>query len=109
MTVSHLRHLTFGAAAAALMLPLAAAAQNGPPPGPPIAEIAGALGVSEQLMETCMPRPAEGARPAQGTRPERPDPATIAKCVQAKEPGITQQAVAQALEAHQPERPMRSN
>ncbi|MEO9516910.1 MAG: hypothetical protein ABJH45_22270 [Paracoccaceae bacterium] len=83
-----------------------AMAQDGPPPGPPIAEMAAQMNVSETALQTCMPRPAKGARPE---RPVRPDPSTIANCLHADYPDVTQTVVAQVLMDNAPKRPQRSN
>ena len=80
-----------------LTLPMVAAAQNGPPPGPALDEMAAALGVSEDAVAGCMPRP------AQGQRPERPDASVIATCLQSTNPSVTADMVTQTLEAFQPE------
>ncbi|PJI86285.1 hypothetical protein BC777_2653 [Yoonia maricola] len=97
------KQLTIWCIAAATVVPMAATAQNGPPPGPPLDELAADLHVPTAALETCMPRPAEGARP------QRPDPAAIANCLKAENPAVTQQIVAQVLEDNAPEQPRRSN
>ena len=89
--------------AASVPISTTAMAQDGPPPGPPIAEMAAQMNVSETALQTCMPRPAKGARP------ERPDPLTIANCLHADYPDVTQTVVAQVLMDNAPKRPQRSN
>ncbi|MBB5721824.1 hypothetical protein FHS72_001436 [Loktanella ponticola] len=113
MITSFSKNLTLGITLAAVLFPLAASAQDGQRPAPPTAEIAAALGVSEATLATCMPRPergerpANGERPAEGTRPARPDAAAIATCLQAENPSLTEQTVADTLKSFAPERPSR--
>jgi hypothetical protein len=68
-----------------------------------LAEIAAALGVTEDAVKTCMPRPAEGARP------ERPDASVIAACLQKTNAALTPALVEETLAAFRPEQPPRRN
>lgn len=103
MNISQLKTVLLVCTFAALTLPMAAAAQNGPPPGPALDKIAAALGVSEDAVAGCMPRP------AQGQRPERPDASAIATCLQPTNASVTTALVNQTLETFKPDQPSRRN
>lgn len=98
MKTLSLKPLSLLCIATTLALPMAATAQNGPPPGPPMAEMAAQLGVTEAALKNCMPRPKSGSRP------ERPDPAAIARCLK-----IDAKTVGDVLAANAQDKPRRSN
>lgn len=77
--------------ALALLAPIAASAQQQKPPRPDMGKMAAQLGVSEDTLKSCMPRPAEGQRPA------RPDTAKVAECLKADNASLTTAQVEAAL------------
>lgn len=87
--------------AVSLVAPMAAVAQQGQrPAGPPTAQIAKALGVSEKAVNTCFPKPGqgEGKEQAKGeARRARPDAGKIATCLKADNKSITKAKVENVL------------
>ncbi|MGO4908966.1 hypothetical protein ACEN2J_11635 [Pseudorhodobacter sp. W20_MBD10_FR17] len=91
--------------AVSLVAPMAAVAQQGQrPSGPPTAQIAKALGVSEKAVKTCFPAQpqgeAAGKAPAKGQKPEqpaRPDASKIATCLKAENKSLTKAQVEKVL------------
>lgn len=87
--------------AVSLVAPMAAMAQQGQrPAGPPTAEIAKALGVSEVSLKSCLPMPAQakGKAPAKGQEPPaRPDATKIASCLKAENKSLTKAKVEKVL------------
>jgi len=100
MNISQLKTVLLVCTFSALTLPMAAAAQNGPPPGPALDKIAAALGVSEDAVAGCMPRPAQG---------QQPDASAIATCLQPTNASVTTALVNQTLETFKPDQPPRRN
>lgn len=86
--------------AVSLIAPMAATAQQKQqrPPAPPMAEMATALGVSEQALQTCLPRP-------EGGQPKRLDVESVLSCLQADNAGLTSGKVQQVLETFAPKPP----
>lgn len=86
--------------ALALLAPMAATAQQEQqrqqPPRPDISKMAADMGVSANMLKTCMPAPAKGARP------ERPDAAKITKCLNNAKAHISQSKVDAVLKANAP-------
>jgi len=83
--------ITAFATALALLSPIAASAQQQQPPRPDMGKMAADLGVSEDTLKSCLPRPTEGQRP------ERPDAAKVASCLKADNHAITTAEVNEVL------------
>jgi hypothetical protein len=87
--------------AVSLVAPMAAMAQQGQrPAGPPTAEIAKALGVSEVSLKSCLPMPpqAGGKAPAKSQEPPaRPDATKIAICLKSENKSLTKATVEKVL------------
>lgn len=99
--MKHTSH-PFAVAALVLSIPFAAAAQQ-QPPAPDFGPMAQSLGVSETLIQSCLPRPERGARP------ERPNVNAVTVCLQGENPSLTIDQVGQVLQANQPQPPARGN
>lgn len=69
--------------------------------GPDLGAMAQALGVSEGLMQSCIPRPEQGAQPA------RPDVNAITACLRAENRSLSPERVGEVLEKHSPAPPPR--
>lgn len=84
-------------------VPVASFAQSdgGQRPGPDLSAMARDLRVNEGLMQSCMPRPEQGARPA------RPDVNVITACLRAENGSLSPERVGEALEKHSPAPPSR--
>lgn len=82
-------------------VPLVVSAQNGRPPAPDLAPMAKALNVSEDVLQSCMPRPAKGERPA------KPDAGKLASCLKADNAYVTEAGVDAALKKYAPKRAKR--
>lgn len=83
--------------AAALVLATTVSAQqqggqNGRPPMPAFGDMATALGVGEDTVKSCFPKP-----PQKGGRPERPDAAKLTRCLQKDNAQLTEAKVKQTL------------
>lgn len=92
--------------AVSLVAPMAAFAQQQPPAAPPMAEIAVALGVSEEAVAACFPAQGKGQGQGQDQgKPERPDAAKITECLQGENPNLSQDTVTQTLEKFAPKPP----
>lgn len=74
---------------------------QGRPPAPDLAGLAQDLGVSEQALMTCLPRPERGQRPT------RPDASALASCLSQSNAALTAAKVDAALAANAPSRPPR--
>lgn len=78
-----------------------AAAQERQRPEPPFAAIGAELGLSEQAVAGCFPKP---ERSDSGGRPARPDMRTVMSCLMAQDGTLTGEQIAQALKNNQPDR-----
>ncbi len=89
----------------AMVLPALSFAQTGnaqPPRGPDFAALAADLGVSEDAVQTCLPRP---ERTTEGQAPARPDLSDVASCLQARGSQMTSDQITTILESNRPARP----
>jgi hypothetical protein len=87
--------------AVSLVAPISAMAQQGQrPAGPPTAQIAKALGVSEQAVKSCFPAAPQGEGNAAAKSkepPARPDAGKIATCLKAGNKDVTKAKVEKVL------------
>ena len=86
--------------AVSIAAPMAAMAQQQRPPEPPFAEMATALGVSEEAVKSCFPSPSKG----QG-KPARPNTTKITTCLQAGNSSLTADQVEKTLGKFAPRPP----
>jgi hypothetical protein len=84
--------------AVSLVTPMTASAQQNSPPAPAFVKMAANLGVSEEALKACFPKP-------KGGPPERIDAAALNACLQSKGAKIPADKVAQALEKFAPKPP----
>lgn len=94
----------FAVAVLALSVPAFAVAQTagGPQGGPDLETIAADLGVTTDVVETCLPRP-EG-RDGAGSG-ERPDMSAVASCFQNAGSALSAEDINTVLDSHRPQRP----
>ena len=97
------RLLTAGVVALSLAIavPLFVSAQGSKPPAPDLSAMAKSLDVSEGVLQSCMPRPAKGARP------EKPEAGKLASCLKAENAYVTSADVDRALKTFAPKPPKR--
>ncbi|MDA9208510.1 hypothetical protein N9O61_06485 [Octadecabacter sp.] len=94
------------AAVIAIVTPAMVFAQSGERPqrAPNHAALAADLGVSEDAIKTCMPRP---ERAAEGETPARPDLGNVASCLQSAGSSLSVSQITTLLENNRPQRPPR--
>lgn len=88
----------------AIATPAMVFAQSGERPqrAPNHAVLAADLGVSEEAIKTCMPRP---ERAAEGATPARPNLGNVASCLQSEGSSLTADQITTLLENNRPQRP----
>ncbi|MCP4818609.1 MAG: hypothetical protein GY883_05435 [Shimia sp.] len=78
-----------------------AMAQERQRPEPPFAAIGAELGLSEQQVAGCFPKP---ERSEAGERPERPDMRAVISCIMEQDGTLSGDQIAQALKNNAPDR-----
>ena len=78
-----------------------AAQGQGRPPEPPFAAIGSDLGLSDQQVENCFPKPQKSGS---GGKPARPDMSQVSECLQKADSSLSASQIESVLKKNRPKR-----